>query len=87
MIAIAAYHTVALVRERPVFEGPDSEHLPEKVPLLNTKVFCPEWRVRGEVAIALDRSGPKARLHVLSCNLLREGEPCDLTGVGGMAQA
>ncbi len=87
MIAIAAYLTVALVRERPVFEGPESEHVPEEVPSLNTKVFCPEWRVRGEVAIALDRSGPKARLHVLSCNLLREGETCDLTCVGGAAQA
>jgi hypothetical protein len=87
MIAIAAYLTVALVRERPVFEGPDSEHLPKKVPLLNTKVFCPEWRVRGEVAIGLDRSGPKARLGVVSCDLLREGETCDLTCVGGIAQA
>ena len=85
--ALAAYLTVALVRERPVFEGPESEHVPEEVPSLNTKVFCPEWRVRGEVAISLDRSGPKARLHVLSCDLLREGETCDLTCVGGIAQA
>ncbi len=87
MIAIAAYLTVALVRERPVFEGPESGHLPEEVPLLHTTMFCPEWRTTADVAIGLDRSGPKARLHVLSCDLLLEGEACDLTCVGGIAQA
>ncbi len=87
MIAIAAYLTVALVRDRPVSEGPESEHLLEEVPLLNTNVFCPEWRLGAELTIGLDRSGPKARLGVVSCDLLREGKTCDLTCVGGIAQA
>ena len=84
---IAAYLTAILIRDRPVFEGPESGHLLEDVPLLHTTMFCPEWRVAADVAIGLDRSGPKARLDVLSCNLLRERETCDLTCVGGTAQA
>ena len=87
MIAIAVYLTVALVRDRPVFEGPGSEHLPAEVPVLNTKILCPEWRLGAEVAIGLDRSGPKARLGVVSCELLRGGEACDRTCVGEIAQA
>ncbi len=87
MIAIAAYLTATLVRDRPVFERPESGHLQEEVPLLHTTMFCPEWRVATDVTIGLDRSGPKARLDVLSCNLLLERETCDLTCVGGTAQA
>ena len=55
--------------------------------MLITKVFCPEWRLEADVAIGLDRSGPKARLGVVSCDLLREGKTCDLTCVGGIAPA
>ncbi len=87
MITIAAYLTVALVRDRPVFQGPESEHLPEEVPLLNTKAFCPEWRLVADVAIGIDRSGPKARLGIVSCDLLHEGKTCDLTCVEEIAQA
>ena len=82
MIALAAFLTVGLVRDRPIFEGPESEHLREEVPLLHTTMFCPDWRIEADVAIGLDRSGPKARLGVLSCDLLLEGETCDLTGLG-----
>ena len=87
MIAIAAYLTVAFARARPVFEGPESEHLPEEVALLNTTMFCPDWRTTADVAFGLDRSGPKARLGVVSCDLLREGETCDLTCVREIVQA
>ena len=87
MIAIAAYLTVTLVRDRPVFEGPESGHLQEEVPLVHTTMFCPEWRVGADVAIGLDRSGPKARLDVLSCDLLLEGRTCDLTCLRATAQA
>ena len=87
MIVIAACLTAILVRDRPVLEGPESGHLPEEVPLLHTTMFCPEWRVAADVAVGLKRSGPKARLEVLSCNLLLERETCDLSCVGGVAQA
>ena len=86
-IAITACLTAILARDRPVFERPESGHLQEEVPLLHTTMFCPEWRVATDVTIGLDRSGPKARLDVLSCNLLLERETCDLTCVGGTAQA
>jgi hypothetical protein len=86
MIAIAIYLTVVLVRDRPAFEGPEHELLPE-LPVLDTKVFCPEWRLRADVAIGLDRSSPKPRLGVVSCDLLHDGETCDLMCVGGIAQA
>jgi hypothetical protein len=88
MIALAAYLTATLVRDRMVFEGPESGgHLPEEVRSLHTTMFCPEWRTAADVAIGLDRSGPKARLHVLSCDLLLEEETCDLTCLGGIAKA
>ena len=87
MIAIAAYLTATLVRDRPVFEGPESGHLLEDVPLLHTTMFCPDWRTAADVAIGLDRSGPKARLAVLSCDLLLEGETCDLTCLAGIPKA
>ncbi len=64
-----------------------SEHLPKEVPWLNTKAFCPEWSLVADVAIGLDRSGPKARLGIVSCNFLQEGKTCDLTCVEGIAQA
>ncbi len=86
MIAIAVYLTLVLVRDRPAFEGPDHELLPE-LPVLNTQVFCPEWRLRADVAIGLDRSGPKPLLGVVSCDLLHDGETCDLACIGGIAQA
>jgi hypothetical protein len=87
MIAIAAYFTVALVRDRPVFEGPESGHVSDGVPLLNTIIFCPERQLGADVALGFDRSGPKARLEVLSCDLLPEGETCGMACVGGIAQA
>ena len=87
MIAIAAYLTSTLVRNRPAFAGPVSEHLEEETPLLHTSMFCPEWRMAADVAVGIDRSGPKARLDVLSCDLLGDGETCDLTCVGGVARA
>ena len=87
MIAIAVYLTATLVRDRPVSEGPESGHLQEEVSLLHTTMFCPEWRTPADVAIGVDRSGPKARLDVLSCDLLLEGGTCDLTCVGGIAHA
>ena len=87
MIAIAAYLTATLVRDRPVFEGPESGHLQEEVPLLHATMFCPEWGIAAGVGLGLDRSGPKARLDVMSCDLLLEGGTCDLTCVGGIAQA
>ena len=49
--------------------------------------FCPERKLRADMTISFDRSGPKARLGVVSCDLLRHGETCDLTCVGGNAQA
>lgn len=52
---------------------------------LHTKIFCPEWRLAADVAIGLDRSGPKTRLAVVSCDLLREGESRDLTCAEGIA--
>ncbi len=87
MIAIAACLTATLVRDRPVPDGPESGHLQEEVSLLHTTMFCPEWKIAAGVALGLDRSGPKARLDVLSCDLLLEGGTCDLTCVGGIAQA
>ena len=69
------------------FANAEREHLPWGVPLLTTTFFCPEWKRRADVTIGLDRSGPKARLGVVSCDLLRHGETCDLTCVGGNAQA
>ncbi len=87
MIAIAACLTAILVRDRPVFEGPESGHLQKEVPLLHTTIFCPDWRVAADVAIGLDRSGPKARLDVVSCDLLLEGETCDLTCLAGIPKA
>ncbi len=86
MIVIAACLTAILVRDRPVLEGPESGHLPEEVPLLHTTMFCPEWRVAADVTIGLDRSGPKARPIVLSCDLLLQGETCDLSCVEGIMQ-
>ena len=87
MIAIAAYLTATLVRDRGVFEGPESGYLQEEVPSLHTTMFCPDWRTAADVAIGLDRSGPKARLAVLSCDLLLEGETCDLTCLRAIPQA
>ncbi len=87
MIAIAAYLTATLVRDRPVLEGPESGHLQEEVPSLHTTMFCPEWSIEAEVAIGLDHSAPKARLDVLSCDLLLEGETCKLTCLEEIAQA
>ncbi len=87
MIALAAFLMVGLVRDRPVFEGPESGYLQEEVPSLHTTMFCPDWRTAADVAIGLDRSGPKARLAVLSCDLLLEGETCDLTCLAGIPKA
>ncbi len=87
MIAIAAYLTTTLVRNRTAFDGLLSEHLEEETPLLHTSMFCPEWKMATDVAIGLDRSGPKAQLDVLSCDLLLERKTCDLTCVGRIAQA
>lgn len=69
------------------FADPEREHLPGGVPLLTTRFFCPEWKRGADVTIGLDRSGPKARIGVVSCDLVREGETCDLTCVGGIEYA
>lgn len=87
MIAIAAYLTVALVRDGPVFKGPERERVPRGVPLLTTTLFCPDWQVGAEVAIGLARTGRKPLLEVVSCDLLLEGEQCDQACMRGVAQA
>ena len=69
------------------FGDPEREHLPGGIPLLTTTFFCPVWKRRADVTIGFDRSGPKVRLGVVSCDLLREGETCDLTCVREIVQA
>jgi hypothetical protein len=87
MIAIAAYLSLGLVRDRPVFEGPEREHLPEEFPLLTTSLFCPDWALGADVVIGLDNTGPKPFLKVTSCDLLLEGETCDMACVKRISQA
>jgi hypothetical protein len=87
MIALAVFLSTALFRDRPVFEGPESDHLQEDVPLLHTTLLCPEWGTAADVAIGLDRSGPKATQTVLWCSLLHEGATCDMECLEEMAQA
>ncbi len=87
MIAIAVYVTVARARDKPVCEGRELQHLLGELPLVNTTILCPERRLRADLVIGVDRSGPRARLGVVSCDLLGEGKTCDLACVGGIAQA
>jgi hypothetical protein len=88
MIALAAFLSTALFRDRPVFEGPESDHLQEDAPLLYARLLCPEWGTVADVAVGLDRSGPKARqTTVLSCSLLHEGATCDMQCLEEVAQA
>lgn len=87
LIGVACFLTVALLRDRAVFEGPKDEETTGDIPMVVTTIYCPEWRTNADVALGLVGSDSQKHIGVLTCDLLREGETCDRPGVGALATA
>ena len=87
LVGVACFLTVALLRDRAVFEGPQEEETTDDVPMVATTIYCPEWRTNADVALGLVGSGSQKKMGVLTCDMLREGETCDRSCLGAVVNA
>ncbi len=87
MIGVAGFLTVALVRDRAVFERPRAGETMDDVSRVLTSIYCPEWRTNADVMLGPRGMDSKKHMGVITCDLLREGETCDRSCLGAVANA
>jgi hypothetical protein len=77
LISVALFLTGALLKGRVLFGTPETGEAATDMPMIATRIYCPEWRAPADIALGLVGSDSSKRLDIVTCDLLLEGETCD----------